>query len=76
VLGEEHPDTAHSLYCLGGLLKAMGDHEDASPHYEKALEVYRKVLGEEHPNTHSAHQSLTDIEKSLRTRQSSVFVTY
>jgi hypothetical protein len=33
------------------LLQAMGDHEGTRPYYEQALEISKKVLGEEHPTT-------------------------
>jgi tetratricopeptide (TPR) repeat protein len=51
VLGEEHPDTAHSLNNMGALLDSMGELPAARPYYEKALEINKKVLGEEHPDT-------------------------
>jgi tetratricopeptide (TPR) repeat protein len=39
------------LNNLGFLLQAMGDLPAARPYYEKALEIRKKVLGEEHPDT-------------------------
>ena len=36
---------------MGSLLQAMGDLAAARPYYEQALEIRRKVLGEEHPDT-------------------------
>ncbi len=65
-VGEEHPGTAHSYTqrqfideqltarsynTLAGNLRAQGKHAEAQALYEKALAIWRKALGEAHPNT-------------------------
>jgi CHAT domain-containing protein/tetratricopeptide (TPR) repeat protein len=51
VLGEQHLDTATTLYNLGLLLHAQGDYASARPYYEQALAIKKNVLGEQHPDT-------------------------
>jgi hypothetical protein len=51
VLGLEHPETLGSVNNLALLLQAKGDLAAAEPLYRRALEGYRRVLGEEHPST-------------------------
>ena len=46
----ESSDYASSLNNLGVLYKNMGDYKAAEPYYKKALEIRKKVLGEEHPD--------------------------
>jgi tetratricopeptide (TPR) repeat protein len=43
---------------LGFHLQAMGDYDGARPYYEKALEINRNVLGEEHPDTATSLNNL------------------
>src|SRR5262249_53144179 len=45
VLGEEHPDTAHSSNEVAYNLQAQGKYAEAQPLYEKALASWRKTLG-------------------------------
>lgn len=51
ILGEDHPDTAHSLNSLGYLLRAQGKLAEAGPYFERALAIREKILGEEHSDT-------------------------
>ena len=51
VLGEEHPDYATSLNNLACLYNSMGEYAKAEPLYRQALEIRKRVLGEEHPTT-------------------------
>ena len=39
---------------MGYLLQAQGRLAEAEPYYRKALEVSRRVLGDEHPSTLSS----------------------
>jgi tetratricopeptide (TPR) repeat protein len=43
---------------LGYHLDSMGDYDGARPYYEKALEINRNVLGEEHPDTATSLNNL------------------
>ena len=36
---------------IGDTYRALGEHAAAQPHLERAWELHRRVLGEEHPNT-------------------------
>jgi tetratricopeptide (TPR) repeat protein len=51
ILGEDHPDTAHSSNSLGYLLRAQGKLAEAGPYFERALATREKILGEEHSDT-------------------------
>ena len=51
VLGEEHPDTATTLICIGGAHADWGEAEEALRQYRRALGIRERVLGEEHPET-------------------------
>ena len=53
--------TAGSLNNLGLLLHAQGQYESARPYYERALAIYEKVLGEEHPLTATSLNNLGDV---------------
>jgi len=46
-LGEEHTDVASTLYNLGNLHSAMGNHQQAKEYYERALSIDLKKLGPE-----------------------------
>jgi Tetratricopeptide repeat len=47
----EHPDMSGSLNNLGGLLLVQGDFVGAWPLFQRALPIYDKALGPEHPYT-------------------------
>jgi tetratricopeptide (TPR) repeat protein/serine/threonine protein kinase len=49
--GDEHPDTATSMFKLGTLYIEQSRHDEAESLYSKALEVRKRVLGEDHPDT-------------------------
>jgi non-specific serine/threonine protein kinase/serine/threonine-protein kinase len=46
---------------IGDTYHALGDYPAAQPHLERALEVRRRVLGEEHPDTLNAMNNLADL---------------
>ncbi|MEA5594721.1 CHAT domain-containing tetratricopeptide repeat protein [Rivularia sp. UHCC 0363] len=48
ILGE-HPDVATSLNNLAGLYKVQGRYSEAELFYKKALEIRKRILGNEHP---------------------------
>ncbi|PVH90978.1 TPR repeat-containing protein, partial [Periconia macrospinosa] len=50
-LGNEHPDTLTSIYCLAFLFHQQHRYEAASELYERASSGYQQVLGPEHPTT-------------------------
>jgi tetratricopeptide (TPR) repeat protein len=51
VLGEEHPNTAASIFNIGNVYAGLDDLNIALEHYTQALKIERKALGEEHPST-------------------------
>lgn len=51
VLGEDHPDTLHSIQEMGGLLMAHGKFAEAEPFHLEALAKRRATLGEDHRDT-------------------------
>jgi tetratricopeptide (TPR) repeat protein len=59
ILGPNHPDTAHSLYCLAELYQAQGNYAEAEPLYQRALTIYQQILGPEHPKTVSVLEGYT-----------------
>jgi hypothetical protein len=48
VLGEEHPDTLTSVYCLAHLLHLQRRLNEAGPLYRRALTSYDETLGSNH----------------------------
>lgn len=61
----EHPDTANSLHNLAGLLHAQGDYDAALPLAERALAIFAKVLGAEHPNTKTCADGAAKVLDAL-----------
>ena len=57
-LGNEHPDTLHSINNLAVLLKDKGKLDEAEPLYLEALAAQRRTLGNEHPDTLSSINGL------------------
>jgi tetratricopeptide (TPR) repeat protein len=58
LLGEEHPQTAHSLDSLAVNLHYQGKYSQAELLYRKALALRQKLLSEGHPDT--ASRSLSE----------------
>jgi hypothetical protein len=52
VLGPDHPSTLEAMYNMSRLLKRQKRLEEAGKWAEQAVAGARKVLGEEHPDTH------------------------
>src|SRR5260370_736140 len=49
---------------IGDTYRALGDFPAAQPHLERAWEVSRRVLGEEHPDTLSSMNNLAELSKA------------
>jgi serine/threonine protein kinase len=60
-LGENHPDAILSLFNLASIHEALGDDVQAEKEYVKAIEISRRVLGDEHPTTLSRIPSLIHL---------------
>ena len=65
-LGEAHPSTLNSLFCLGALLDAQGEAAEALRVLEEALAGYTAALGEAHPSTRNAAAWVESVRKKLR----------
>ena len=70
VLGDEHPDTANTLYNLANLLEGQCSYKEAETLYRRALAIHEKVLGCEHPDT---IDSINNLERLLNRRQNVSF---
>ena len=51
VLGENHPDTLHSMHNLAVELSGFGRKKEAYETIKKAFELHKQILGEKHPRT-------------------------
>jgi tetratricopeptide (TPR) repeat protein len=51
LFGEQHPDTALSIYNVGKTYVELGDYKKALDYQLRALEIQKKLLGEHHPDT-------------------------
>ncbi|MBE2225044.1 MAG: tetratricopeptide repeat protein [Anaerolineae bacterium] len=54
----DHLLYAASLNTLGALLQAMGNLSEARPFFERALSIYEKALGPDHPDTATSLNNL------------------
>ena len=60
-LGDRHPETLASIHNMSGLLKDMGQLEEARLLYEEALQASRETLGDRHPDTLGWVYNLADL---------------
>jgi len=51
VYGQKHPYVATTLSNIGSAWDALGDSKKAIDYYEQAYDIFRELLGDEHPNT-------------------------
>jgi hypothetical protein len=58
LLGQDHPDTLHSMYGRAETHRALGDLSVARELHEQTLTARRRVLGENHPATLASMNSL------------------
>lgn len=58
MLGEDHPDTAHSANGLAWTLADLGRPNEAEPLHRRALAIRLKVLGRDHVDTADSYNSL------------------
>ncbi len=58
---EESEDTAALYNKLGVVYSGQGQYAKAETCYKKALNIRRKVLGEEHPDTASSYNNLGNV---------------
>ena len=65
LFGEEHADTADSLYSLGVAQHSLGDFNAALDSSQHALNIHLKLFGEEHEYTADSYHSLGTAQHSL-----------
>ena len=56
---------AISLNNLAGLYKNQGRYTEAEPLYLQALELYKKLLGEDHPNTSLITENYESLKQQM-----------
>ncbi len=68
LLWDEHPDVSTSLINLALIYDNQGRYDEAESLYLQALEMRRKLLGDEHPytqGTQRSYQALLEQKKKL-----------
>ena len=46
IYGELHPTVAESCLKIGEILSALGEENQSSEYYDKALEIFKAIYGE------------------------------
>ena len=57
-----HSNVARDVNNLGLVFKALGDLEAAKLHFERALRIFEKQLGPDHPSTRTVRDNLQALE--------------
>jgi hypothetical protein len=65
VLGDDHPDTLHSMSNLAATRLDLGDLDGARDLQEQALVARRRVLGDNHPDTLRSIDNLAQVRRLL-----------
>jgi nephrocystin-3 len=65
----ENPNMAINLNNLGTVLIEMGDYAAAEPLVHRALAIYEKVFGSDHPETHDLRKALEAIHRKISITQ-------
>jgi len=61
VLGDDHPDTLHSMNNLAIVYLDQGRYAEAEPLHLETLETRKRVLGDDHPNTLASMNNLANL---------------
>ena len=75
VLGDDHPDTLHTMNNLAIVYRRQGRYEESVPLYVETLQIMKRVLGEEHPSTLFSINNLADLYHTGPVRGSGHFVS-
>ena len=67
-LGESHPSTPGSLYCLAYPLHIQDQYQEVLQLYNRAVQGYLEVLGSSHPHAQACQ---SNKQRLLRDMQSS-----
>ncbi|KAJ7743362.1 hypothetical protein B0H16DRAFT_1377269 [Mycena metata] len=65
VLGQDHPDTLHTMGYLAGLYSSLGEHVKAHGIQVLVLEKQKQILGENHPDTLRTMSNLANLYSAL-----------
>ena len=65
MLGEDHPSTAQTYHNMANVYQAQGKHELALELFAKALRIYQKMLGEDHPLTQLIGRNIKRVKNRL-----------
>jgi tetratricopeptide (TPR) repeat protein len=63
LLGNEHPDVAHSLHNLALVLWKQGKLAEAETMFRETLAMYKKLPGDEHADVDSLHLLAELVER-------------
>jgi len=63
ILVNEHPDVAGSINNLAKLYYSQKRYEEAEPLLSQALELNKKLLGNEHPQTKIIRKNLEQLRQ-------------
>ena len=65
ILGDDHPDTLHSMNNLANLYHSMGQNDKALHLYEMCLAKRKQILGNDHPDTLHSMNNLANFYHSM-----------
>ena len=69
MFGEEHSSTADSYHLLGATQHAQGDFVSAIQSKQRALDIKRKLFGEEHHSLGVTQHALGDFTTAIQSKQ-------
>ncbi len=61
MFGLEHPEIAIDLQALARLYDEQGRYQQAEPLYQRALAIYERVRGHDHPETVKARENYDNL---------------
>ncbi|MEX2304427.1 MAG: tetratricopeptide repeat protein [Bryobacterales bacterium] len=62
----DHPEVARDANNIGQILQAQGDLAGALKHAQRALRVFEKVFGPDHPQTRIAAGNIRGIQEAMQ----------
>jgi Tetratricopeptide repeat len=64
--GHDHPNVARDLNNLAGLLLATNRRKEAKPLLRRALSIFRRSFGRDHPSTIMVRTNLSNLSPEKR----------
>jgi Tetratricopeptide repeat len=65
VLGAEHPDTTQSVWWLAVISQRQQHSQEAEPLYQRALAIFERVLGRDHPRTQTVRENYAALLRTM-----------